>query len=88
MIKSGVAAFLLCTLLATTVRADALLVLEKDSQGAAGILIAPEGPRAFVAVSGGGKVAVIDLHSFAVSGHIAPMGQPDGLAWVGAGQRN
>jgi DNA-binding beta-propeller fold protein YncE len=56
--------------------------------GAAGILIAPGGSRAFVAVSGGGKVAVIDLHSFAVSGQIAPMGQPDGLAWVGAGRRN
>jgi YVTN family beta-propeller protein len=56
--------------------------------GAAGILIAPEGSRAFVSVSGGGKVAVIDLHTFALSGQIAPMGQPDGLAWVHAGQRN
>jgi YVTN family beta-propeller protein len=56
--------------------------------GAAGILIAPEGSRAFVAVSGGGKVAVIDLHTFALSGQIAPMGQPDGLAWVHAGHRN
>jgi DNA-binding beta-propeller fold protein YncE len=56
--------------------------------GAAGILIAPEGSRAFVAVSGGGKVAVIDLHTFALSGQIAPLGQPDGLAWAHAGPRN
>lgn len=52
--------------------------------GAAGILIAPGISRAFVSVSGGGKVAVIDLHTFAFSGQIAPMGQPDGLAWVHA----
>jgi DNA-binding beta-propeller fold protein YncE len=50
--------------------------------GAAGLLIPPGESRAFVAVSGGGKVAIIDLHSFAISGQIAPMGQPDGLAWV------
>jgi YVTN family beta-propeller protein len=56
--------------------------------GAAGMLIAPEGSRAFVAVSGGGKVAVIDLHTFTLSGQIAPMGQPDGLAWVHAGPNN
>jgi YVTN family beta-propeller protein len=53
--------------------------------GAAGILIVPGISRAFVAVSGGGKVAVIDLHTFTVSGQIAPMGQPDGLAWVQKG---
>jgi hypothetical protein len=50
--------------------------------GAAGLLIPPVESRAFVAVSGGGKVAVIDLHTFAISGQIVPMGQPDGLAWV------
>ena len=56
--------------------------------GAAGILIAPEGSRAFVAVSGGGKVAVIDLHTFAIAGQIAPLGQPDGLAWAHTADRN
>ena len=50
--------------------------------GAAGILIPPDGSRAFVAVSGGGKVAVIDLKTFSISGQIAPLGQPDGMAWV------
>ena len=50
--------------------------------GAAGILIPPGGGSAFVAVSGGGKVAVVDLSSFNVRGQIAPLGQPDGMAWV------
>ena len=50
--------------------------------GAAGILIPPGGGAAFVAVSGGGKVAVVDLKTFAVRGQIAPLGQPDGMAWV------
>jgi DNA-binding beta-propeller fold protein YncE len=50
--------------------------------GAAGILIPPGGASAFVAVSGGGKVAVVDLKSFEVRGQIAPLGQPDGMAWV------
>ncbi|HEY4340610.1 MAG TPA: hypothetical protein VGM97_11765 [Steroidobacteraceae bacterium] len=56
--------------------------------GAAGLLIPPGESRAFVAVSGGGRVAVIDLHSFAISGQIAPMGQPDGLAWVHSGPKH
>jgi YVTN family beta-propeller protein len=50
--------------------------------GAAGILIPPGGAEAFVAVSGGGKVAVVDLKTFEVRGQIAPLGQPDGMAWV------
>jgi len=53
--------------------------------GAAGILIPPRGEVAYVAVSGGGKVAVVDLKTFEVRGQIAPLGQPDGLAWVGGG---
>jgi YVTN family beta-propeller protein len=50
--------------------------------GAEGILIDPDGSRAFVAVSGGNKVVVVDLKSFAVTGEIAPLGQPDGMAWA------
>jgi DNA-binding beta-propeller fold protein YncE len=50
--------------------------------GAAGMLIPPDGSRAFVAVSGGAKVVVIDLRTFNISGQIAPLGQPDGLAWI------
>jgi YVTN family beta-propeller protein len=52
--------------------------------GAAGILVAPDGKRAFVAVNQGDRVAVIDLQSLGVSGEIAPLRQPDGMAWAGA----
>jgi YVTN family beta-propeller protein len=52
--------------------------------GAAGILFDPGQPRAFVAVSFGGKVAIIDLDRLEVTGQIAPLGQPDGMAWAPA----
>jgi YVTN family beta-propeller protein len=50
--------------------------------GAAGILMAPDGSRAYVAVSGGDKVAVVDLKTFEVVGQISAGKQPDGLAWA------
>jgi DNA-binding beta-propeller fold protein YncE len=50
--------------------------------GSAGILLDPDRSRAFVAVSRGNQVAVIDLHRLEVVGHIAPMGEPDGMAWA------
>src|SRR5467141_2761426 len=53
--------------------------------GAAGILIVPNGSRAYVAVSGKDKVAVVDLKSLEVTGYVSTGKQPDGLAWV---QRN
>jgi YVTN family beta-propeller protein len=53
--------------------------------GAAGIVIVPDGSRAYVAVSGKDKVAVVDLKSLEISGNISTGRQPDGLAWV---QRN
>jgi len=53
--------------------------------GAAGILIVPDGSRAYVAVSGGDKIAVVDLKSLDVTGYVSTGKQPDGLAWV---QRN
>jgi len=50
--------------------------------GAAGIVMQPDGTRAFVACSPDGYVAVVDLHSLQVAGRI-PAGQsPDGLAWA------
>jgi YVTN family beta-propeller protein len=51
--------------------------------GAAGILIAPDGARAYVAVSTNDKVAVIDLKTLEVVGQIEAGKQPDGLAWAG-----
>jgi len=50
--------------------------------GAAGILMDPDGSRAFVAVSGGNKVVIVDLKGLTVTGQIAPLGQPDGMAWA------
>jgi len=53
--------------------------------GASGIVIVPDGSRAYVAVSGKDKVAVMDLKSLGVTGTVPTGKQPDGLAWV---QRN
>jgi YVTN family beta-propeller protein len=50
--------------------------------GAAGIVIEPNGARAFVACTPDNYVAVIDLHSLAVAGHIQAGGEPDGMAWA------
>ena len=51
-------------------------------QGAAGILITPDGSRAFVAVSRDNYVAVLDLETLSVTGRIATGRGPDGLAWA------
>ena len=51
--------------------------------GAAGILIAADGARAYVAVSMADKVAVVDLKTLEVVGQIDAGKQPDGLAWAG-----
>ncbi|MFZ0318191.1 MAG: cytochrome D1 domain-containing protein [Candidatus Sulfotelmatobacter sp.] len=50
--------------------------------GAAGIVMQPDGARAFVACSPDGYVAVIDLHTMEVVGHIAAGENPDGMAWA------
>jgi len=50
--------------------------------GAAGILMEPDGSRAFIACSPDNYVAVVDLKTFEVKGHIDVGGEPDGLAWA------
>jgi YVTN family beta-propeller protein len=50
--------------------------------GGAGILIEPNGERAFVSCSPDGYVAVIDLKTLSVAGKIDAGGNPDGLAWA------
>ncbi|HET8923483.1 MAG TPA: hypothetical protein VFN26_10865 [Candidatus Acidoferrum sp.] len=50
--------------------------------GSAGILIVPEGSRAYVSVSAGDKVAVVDLHTLEVTSQIPTGKGPDGLAWA------
>jgi YVTN family beta-propeller protein len=51
-------------------------------RGAAGIQMQPDGARAYVACTPDDSVAVIDLKSLEVAGHIEAGKQPDGLAWV------
>lgn len=50
--------------------------------GAAGILMDPDGSRAFVACSADNYVAVINLKTLEVMSHIDVGGVPDGLAWA------
>ena len=50
--------------------------------GSAGILMDPVGERVFVACTPDNYVAVVDLKTLAVTGHIDVGGNPDGLAWA------
>lgn len=50
--------------------------------GCAGILVAPDGSVAYVAVSADSNVAVVDLATLSVTGRIATGKGPDGLAWA------
>jgi YVTN family beta-propeller protein len=50
--------------------------------GAAGILMQPDGSRAYVACSPDNFVAIVDLKSLAVIGRIEAGNNPDGLAWA------
>jgi YVTN family beta-propeller protein len=49
-----------------------------------GVLIVPDGSRAYVAVSAKNKVAVVDLNTLEVTGEVQVGKQPDGLAWAQA----
>jgi len=51
-------------------------------KGPEGILVQPDGAKAYVALSGENAVAVIDLKTLEVSGKIATGNGPDGLAWA------
>ena len=50
--------------------------------GSAGILMQPDGSRAYVAVGSDNGVAVIDLKTLEVAGHIETGQEPDGLGWA------
>jgi YVTN family beta-propeller protein len=50
--------------------------------GAAGILMQPDGQRAYVSCTPDDYIVVIDLKSLAVTGKIIAGKQPDGLAWA------
>jgi YVTN family beta-propeller protein len=54
----------------------------KIGTGAAGIVMQPNGARAFVACSRDDYVVVIDLKTMDVVGKIDAGGEPDGMAWA------
>lgn len=76
----------------TSLRSGDLLIYDAQSQkelkrvkvgnGAAGILMVPDGSRAFVACSPDNYIAVIDLKTLEVNGHLEVGHTPDGLAWA------
>jgi YVTN family beta-propeller protein len=78
--------------LISDLRGENLIVLDTKSRGvikeinigggSAGILMEPGGARAFVAVSGGNYVSVIDLKALRVAGRIQTGKGPDGMAWA------
>lgn len=54
----------------------------KIGHGAAGLLMQPDGSRAYVACTPDSYVVVIDLKTLEVADHIDAGKQPDGLAWA------
>ncbi len=54
----------------------------KVGRGAAGIQMDPDGSRVFVACTPDDYVAIIDLKSLEVTGHLDAGKQPDGMAWA------
>jgi YVTN family beta-propeller protein len=50
--------------------------------GAAGILMQPDGARAYVAVGSDNGITVIDLKTLEIAGHINSGRGPDGLGWA------
>ncbi len=49
---------------------------------AAGILIAPDGSRAYVAITGENNVAVVNLKTLAIENRLHTGTGPDGMAWL------
>ena len=51
-------------------------------RGSGGILMQPDGKRAFVSCGPSNYVAVIDVDSLEITGHLDVGGNPDGMAWA------
>ena len=49
-----------------------------------GIAVSPDGRRAFVAITGGDRIAVVDTKTWTVSGYWEAGDEPDGMAVAGA----
>ena len=54
----------------------------KPGRNPEGILMAPDGSRAYVAVAGDNQVAIIDLKTLELTGRISTGSGPDGMAWA------
>jgi YVTN family beta-propeller protein len=54
----------------------------KTEKGPAGILMTPDGSRAYIACADAGVVQILDLGSLAITGSIATGNVPDGMAWA------
>ncbi len=50
--------------------------------GSAGILLVPDGSRAYIAVSAKDEVVAVDLQKLEITGKVATGKGPDGLAWA------
>jgi YVTN family beta-propeller protein len=80
------------TVLVTDLDAGELLVVDVATKKIAkkiplgrmveGILVQPDGARAYVAVNGDNYIAVVDLKTLTVTGRIEPGKGPDGMAWI------
>jgi DNA-binding beta-propeller fold protein YncE len=78
--------------LVSSLRTGDLVILDVSSRkeikrlklghGCAGILVQPDGSRAFVACSPDNYVVVIDLNSLEPKEHFDVGQEPDGLAWA------
>lgn len=51
-------------------------------RGPEGILIVPDGSRAYIALSRDNRVAILDLRTLEVTGSVETGRNPDGMAWV------
>jgi YVTN family beta-propeller protein len=51
-------------------------------KGASGILLTPDGARAYVASTAENFLAVVDMKTLQVTGKVVTSGSPDGMAWV------
>jgi DNA-binding beta-propeller fold protein YncE len=60
----------------------ALVTRVPIGKGASGILLTPDGARAYVASTAENYLAIVDLKTWVVTGKIATSGSPDGMAWV------
>ena len=82
--------------LITSLRAGTIFIFDAKSRkeiaqvkvgtGAAGIMVSPDGSKAYIACSPDNYIAVVDLKTLKVIDHIDVGKNPDGLAWADISQ--